>query len=110
MALLLCVKRERHPKRVSLFSISICNDTKGSDPFVSLINVLQQFKRVFPCMLNGAYFHVLIDGVGIIDVGTEGKDLHGWVTYGEVGGLFIILLGCNVWQASSSHRIVRHSL
>ena len=38
-------------------------------------------------MLDGTYFHVLIDGVGIIDVGAEGKDLHGRVTHGEVGGL-----------------------
>ena len=30
---------------------------------------------------------MLIDGVGIIDVGTEGEDLHGRVTYGKVGGL-----------------------
>jgi hypothetical protein len=32
-------------------------------------------------MLDGTYFHVLIDGVGIIDVGAEGKDLHGRVTF-----------------------------
>jgi hypothetical protein len=38
-------------------------------------------------VLDGAYFHMLIDGVGIIDVGTEGEDLHGRVTYGKVGGL-----------------------
>ena len=30
---------------------------------------------------------MLIDGVGIIDVGTEGEDLHGRVTHGKVGGL-----------------------
>ena len=41
----------------------------------------------FPSVLDGAYFHMLIDGVGIIDVGTEGEDLHGRVTHGKVGGL-----------------------
>ena len=49
--------------------------------------ILQQFKHVFPSALNGTYFHVLIDGVGIRDVGAEGEDLHGWITHGEIGGL-----------------------
>jgi len=49
--------------------------------------ILQQFKHIFPNMLDGTYFHVLIDGVGIRDVGAEGEDLHGWITHGEIGGL-----------------------
>ena len=44
-------------------------------------------KQVCPSVLDGAYFNVLVDGVGIRDVGAEGEYLHGRVTHGEVGGL-----------------------